>query len=97
MTINTLTPAHFDELSPLINKLQSPLSEYSIANLFLFRAQHDYKIVHHGGHIFLYGVTYDGIRYAMPFEPIPVIGLPLLKEIMRDGYSLFPIPEEDLI
>lgn len=96
MTMDTLVPAHFDELNPLIRKLQSPISEYSFANLYLFRKQHDYKLVHYGEHVFLRGVTYDGARYMMPFSRIPDIGEPLLRELMKEGVSLFPISEEDL-
>jgi hypothetical protein len=48
------------------------------------------------GSTFLQGVTYDGVRYLMPFAPLAEIGLPALKELMSCGFALFPIPEEEL-
>lgn len=97
MTAETLTCSHFSELNPLIRKLQSPISEYSFANLYLFRKQHDYRLVHYGEHVFLQGVTYDNIHYMMPFAPIAEIGEPALKELMKEGFAIFPVEEKDLI
>jgi hypothetical protein len=96
LTDEVLDCSHLNELAPLIRRLGSPVSEYSFSNLFLFRKQHDYKLLRCSGFIFLQGVTYDGVRYLMPFVPLTEIGLPTLKELMSCGFSLFPIPEGEL-
>jgi hypothetical protein len=96
LTDEALECSHLNELAPLIRRLASSISEYSFANLFLFRKQHDYKLLRCNSFIFLQGVTYDGVRYLMPFAPLEEIGLPTLKELMACGFALFPIPEEEL-
>ncbi len=91
-----LVSSHHDEFTELIKKMQSNISEYSFANLYLFRRQHDYRVLRQGGHVFLQGVTYDGVHYLMPFSHPADIGEPLLAELMKDGSRLFPIDEKDL-
>lgn len=58
-----------DDLRPLIAATRSPLSEYSLANLALFADRHDYwfhaRPVPH-----VRGVTYDGVRHALPLVPL---------------------------
>lgn len=88
--------SHHDEFAELIRKMESSVSEYSFANLYLFRRQHDYRVLRHKGFVFLQGVTYDGTRYLMPFSPLKEIGEPVLNELMQEGFCLFPVEEKDL-
>jgi hypothetical protein len=94
--IETLTCKHQDELMPLIQAMDSGISEYSFANLYLFRRQHDYRVLRRDGHFFLQGITYDGLRYLMPFSKIATIEPALLKSLAGEGFAFFPIAEEDL-
>jgi hypothetical protein len=87
---------HRDEFDRCINKLNSPFSEYTFANLFLFRKQHDYRVLRQNGFLFLQGITYDGASYVMPFSPVRDIPAELLKNLMNSGFSLFPIYEGDI-
>ncbi|MDR2401314.1 MAG: phosphatidylglycerol lysyltransferase domain-containing protein [Deferribacteraceae bacterium] len=91
-----LERSHIDEFNDCINKLGARFSEYAFANLFLFRKQHDYRVLREKGHLFLQGITYDGSRYIMPFSPVREIPAELLNGFMKDGFSLFPIHENDL-
>jgi hypothetical protein len=88
---------HFTELNPLIKQMQAPFSEYTFANLWLFRRQHEYEVIRADNEIFLSGVTYDGAKYIMPFRPPPSIDKTLLNELLADGTCLFPVAEEDLL
>jgi hypothetical protein len=88
--------SHRDEFNDGIRKFAPKFSEYTFANLYLFRKQHDYRVFRAGGHLFLQGVTYDGVRYMMPFSPVREIGLELLKDIMKSGFSVFPVHKSDL-
>jgi hypothetical protein len=56
-------------LATLVAATKSPLSEYCLANLFLFRGRHDYRF-HEGPIPHVRGVTYDGLVHAMPLAPI---------------------------
>lgn len=64
-----LSLALLADLAPLIAATQSGLSEYSLANLWLYRARHHYRYfewpVRH-----IRGVTYDGARHALPLVPL---------------------------
>ena len=59
----------FDRLRPLIVATRSPLSEYSLANLFLFRERHAYRFVEKPVAAIL-GITYDGVSHAMPLAAL---------------------------
>ncbi|MDR0454733.1 MAG: phosphatidylglycerol lysyltransferase domain-containing protein [Deferribacteraceae bacterium] len=88
--------SHRDEISRLIREMRPNISEYSFANLYLFRRQHDYRVLRRDGRLFLQGVTYDGAQYLMPFSHPADIGESLLAELMKDGLRLFPVDEKDL-
>jgi hypothetical protein len=87
---------HFNEIKSLIKKMQPIFSEYTFANLWLFRRQHEYEVLRVDDHLFLSGVTYAGSRVIMPFRPVTSIDKTLLNELMKDGYCIFPVAEEDL-
>jgi hypothetical protein len=60
-----LSQALLADLAALIAPTRSGLSEYSLANLYLYRARHSYRFlelpVPH-----IRGVTYDGVVHALP-------------------------------
>ena len=64
-----ISPALLARLRPLIAATRSPLSEYSLANLLLFRDRHDYRFVD-GPIPAIFGTTYDGVHHAMPLAPV---------------------------
>lgn len=78
-------------LSPRLKTLGIPLSEYSFANLFLFRKKHENKIVKVEGEIFIQGKTYDGLETLMP----TVLPNPdMTSKIIESGRIFYPIPEQ---
>lgn len=78
-------------LLPRLRSLNIPLSEYSFANLFLFRKKHNYHVVHLEGEIFIRGVTYDGVEVLMPTS----VPEPAMMEVMiGKGLIFYPIPEQ---
>lgn len=91
LSAELLTCEHKEEIAQLIKKLNPAVSEYSFANLYLFRRQHDYRILRHKNNVFLQGVTYDGLRYLMPFNRYEEIGMGAVKELMSAGFAFFPI------
>ncbi|HXF28348.1 MAG TPA: phosphatidylglycerol lysyltransferase domain-containing protein [Chlamydiales bacterium] len=62
MNAEPITLDHQQLLSQQIASLQLPFSEYSFANLFLFRHVHNYTVEELG----IRGKTYDGHRFVMP-------------------------------
>lgn len=68
-------------LRPLIAATRSPLSEYSLANLLLFRERHAYRF-HDTPIPHVRGTTYDGERHALPLAPLDAADCgALLREV----------------
>ncbi|GAB7140098.1 DUF2156 domain-containing protein [Deferribacterales bacterium RsTz2092] len=88
--------AHKQEFAQLVRAVNAPFSEYCFANLYLFRTQHDYRILRRDGLMFLQGITYDGERYVMPLFPLSAGNETILREVMAEGFSLFPVAASDL-
>lgn len=86
---------HKDLLSPRFKAVRTALSEYTFANLYLFRKNHEYEVVFNNENdIFIKGRSYDNHVYLMPTVDIRTIDIASLKEQMRSVDFLFPIPEE---
>lgn len=64
-----LSPALLPRLGDLIATRDVPLSEYSLANLFLFRGRHDYSF-HEAPIPHVRGRTYDGEHHALPLADL---------------------------
>ena len=69
------------------------LSEYSFANLYLFRHVHNYELVR-GRDIYIKGTTFDGFCYLMPTSPASFEALVKEVELLATVDFLFPIPVE---
>ena len=93
MHIEKLNLSHKELLHERLRRLQTCVSEYSFANLYLFREAHDYEVLL-DKNVFILGSTYDGMRFLMPTEDIRGIELEYLKEMICRYDVLFPIPEE---
>jgi len=88
-----LTFDHKEFLYERLRKIDTPVSEYSFANLYLFRGNHDYEVLF-DEETFIRGKTYDGKTYIMPAFDIRNKDVAYLKEVMKEADLLFPIPEE---
>ena len=73
----------------LLEATRSPLSEYSFANLYLFRARHKYRLLH-GEAPAILGVTYDGERHALPLSPLTAA---TAAALLRHADCIYPIEE----
>ncbi len=92
MLIEKLALSHKDVLTPLLRRLNAGLSEYTFANLYLFRQNHEYEVISDGD-IFIRGKTYDGHTYLMPTADVRALDRGMLKNLMQSADFLFPIPE----
>ncbi len=86
----SLELSHKQLLQPLLQKIKIPISEYSFANLYLFRWVHKYTVIT-GDTIAVKGITYDGMHYIMPVMPIDEEYADKLLHILKPGMCLFPI------
>jgi hypothetical protein len=92
MLIEKLDLHHKDLLVPRLKAVRTALSEYTFANLYLFRRNHDYEVVK-DSEVFIKGVSYDGRTYLMPTVDVRVLDPQYLRDLMRGVDFLFPIPE----
>lgn len=94
MKIEKLSLRHRDLLQPRLKSASCLLSEYSFANLYLFRETHGYQVFTDGDHVFILGRTYDGFRFVMPTTDIRDSGLDSLMSAAQGQDGIFPVPEE---
>ncbi|MCX5886589.1 MAG: phosphatidylglycerol lysyltransferase domain-containing protein [Proteobacteria bacterium] len=93
MRIEKLTFDHKELLYERLKKIDTPVSEYSFANLYLFRKNHDYEVVF-DEEIFIRGKTYDGSTYLMPAFDVRNADVAYLKGMMKNADFFFPVSEE---
>ena len=94
MSMEELAIGHKALLGSRLRKVHTFLSEYSFANLYLFRKTHDYKVLAEGEGLFIVGRTYDGARFVMPTAAPENSDRKQLIRISREYDFIFPVPEE---
>ncbi len=92
MSIEPLSLAHRELLTSRLKAVTTTVSEYTFANLYLFRQNHAYEVVTDHD-VFIRGRTYDGHTYLMPTADIRTLDMDRLKDQMQSVEFLFPIPE----
>lgn len=92
MRIEPLSLLHKDLLVPRLKAVTTMISEYTFANLYLFRQNHDYEVAL-DKEVFIRGRSYDGHTYLMPTFDLRKIDIAYLRELMHTVEYLFPIPE----
>lgn len=95
MIYESLNLTHQGLINAALRKLNYSLSEYSFANLYLFRNIHRYE-VSIDVPLFVKGVTRKSESFLMPLFPISELSSENLLSYMNSEF-LFPIPEEVLI
>jgi hypothetical protein len=93
MKSEVLELRHKEILFEKLKQVETKISEYSFANLFLFRNNHKYNVIY-DKEIFIEGVSYDNKKYLMPTVEIFKLDRLYLKEIARGYDFIFPIDEK---
>jgi hypothetical protein len=83
---------HQETLEGRFRSLGAEISEYSFANLYLFREVHDYHLIEKSS-LWISGRTRDGLAYAMPTEDPRDMDRSALKEILESHDAIFPVHE----
>ncbi|TYB33047.1 MAG: DUF2156 domain-containing protein, partial [Flexistipes sinusarabici] len=84
---------HKNILYERLKKVDTPIAEYSFANLYLFRNIHDYRVVKDED-IFIKGKSVDGYTFIMPTTNLSEIDIEYLKRISKEVDFIFPIDEQ---
>jgi hypothetical protein len=85
--------SHREILHDRLKRCGVNISEYSFANLYLFREAHRYEVIF-DREVFVRGYTYDGSRYLMPTADLRLLDAAYLKELAGEFGMFFPVPEE---
>lgn len=94
MKIEEVGLQYLELLNGAFKKLECGLSEYTFANIYLFRKLHQYELIF-GKKIFIKGKTRDGLIYYMPTEiPTAEDFYDLSNELNDESITLFPIAEQ---
>ncbi len=96
MKSEKLSLDHQTLLEEKFKQFEVNLSEYSFANLYLFRDVHEYVLIFNR-ELFIKGKMRDGRGYLMPTSHPKNWSTELMMELSSQGVCLFPIPEEWLI
>lgn len=93
MNSEPLNISHRELLEERFKKIQPVLSEYSFANLYLFRHLHDYRVITFKKEVYIQGKTRDNVIFLMPTTSPTDASIELLKEVATQAQILFPIQE----
>jgi hypothetical protein len=93
MDIQPLSLSHQSLVKNQFSRLSLQLSEYSFANLFLFRELHHYEVLTIKEEVFIRGLTRDKTSFIMPTSHPQDIPRAVLLEVLDQAEMLFPIPD----
>ena len=88
-----LTLSHRELIEPALKAMRCELSEYSFANLYLYRQVHEIEALL-GDELYISGKTYDAKRFLMPTSLQGLEKLARQDKLLEGIDCLFPIAEE---
>ena len=93
--------AHAARIGSLLNPLAEALgerclSEYSFANLWLFRREHRYRFSV-GPWPVISGLTYDGLHHAMPLFVLDQAPRDVIDWLLATHNCLYPVPAAQVV
>lgn len=94
MSFNLLNISHKATVDKELKNIETDISEFSFANLFLFRRYHDYEIGEIDDILMIKGNTYDDLSYYMPITHPERLTSKFLQERLKEVDFIFPIDEK---
>lgn len=92
--IETIDLKHRDDLTKRFRQMNLPISDYTFANVYLFRKTSHYEFVEKECGRFVAGQNRQGQRYVMPLTDPRVCDVKTVQEILGTRAFLFPVPEQ---
>lgn len=74
-------------LHSVFRRMQPSISEFTFANIFLFRHAHNYRVSFHGDSLVILGMGYDGTEYFLP--PLEGNVSSAADGLLREGITLY--------
>lgn len=94
MKIEALNLSHQALLEKKFNQLETFISEYSFANIYLFRAIHQYEVLMEADEVFVRGKTRDNDSFIMLTKHPKFLTADQMKFAFSQASFLYPIPQE---
>lgn len=86
--------SHQQLLTEKFRQLSLEISEYSFANIYLFRKVHHYKLLYEK-ELFINGISREGSSFLMPTIPFTnYVDCAEVREWLSEVDFLFPIPDQ---
>ena len=92
--IETIDLKHRPFLSERFQQMHLNISDYTFANLYLFRNMSHYKILTKDCGTFISAYNRQDQNYIMPLDSPQTCSPDTLRHLLNDGDFFFPIPEE---
>jgi len=92
--IETIDLAHRPFLSERFQQMHLNISDYTFANVYLFRHVSRYQILTKDCGTFISAYNRQGQNYIIPLSSPQTCSPDTLRNLLHDGNFFFPIPEE---
>lgn len=92
MDIELLNLTHQEWLEKRFQRMALDLSEYTFANVYLFREVHQFEVIQ-SKDIYIKGKTREGFKYLMPTSPVEELNFEDLIDCLQGCDFIFPIPQ----
>jgi len=92
--IENINLAHRSFLSERFHRMNLNLSDYTFANIYLFRNENRYRVLTKDCGTFISAYNRENQNYVMPLDSPEACSPDTLSELLEAGHFFFPIPEE---
>src|SRR4030043_1713678 len=92
--LETIDFQHRELLINSFKNLNLPISDYTFANIYLFRKVSHYEFLTMDCGLFISGNNKQGQRYVMPLNDLRSCDMQIFNELLEKQGFFFPIPEE---
>lgn len=93
MNLQPILLDHQSFFNRLFQSLNLPFSEFSFANIYLFRKIHQYQLLKIDNYYFVKGLTRDKFPFIMLIDHPSNYKLDSIRSALSQGKFLYPIPE----
>ncbi|HPC85031.1 MAG TPA: phosphatidylglycerol lysyltransferase domain-containing protein [Smithellaceae bacterium] len=90
----TIELAHRSFLTEQFHQMHLNISDYTFANVYLFRKLSCYEILKKECGVFISAHNRQGQNYVMPLADLRVCDLAMLRGLLNGRNFIFPVPEE---
>ena len=91
-----LSIEHKEKVCCLLKNLNNKLSEFSFANLYLFRKLHQYKYIEENNYAGIVGITHDKKSFFIPLSNACFNDENFLADMIKRYGMIYPVSQEQL-